>query len=258
MTFSVLTADTAAATWERARRRALVSGSPGAGKTTSLMTWPQDMAYMAYPGEKGTTSLRISDGIKAWVPDAIDALAPTNWGQIVSSIERTTNEILTGKAGKFRTFAGDGLHRLYTCYLSESTGGASARGEDFEAKLYSKASTRFFAYLDRVLRSQMEYVVFTCYDGLERDNTEDKSSNATQHVFPELPGKAAKLVLGEFAIALHATKQGANHVWQTRPQGRVWGASMKIPRDVAERIPVFVPQDWSKLEPLLAEKLPKT
>lgn len=251
MTFSILTPDTAAATWERARRRALISGSPGAGKTTSLMTWPRDLAYIAFPGEKGATSLKVTDGIKAWVPDAIEPDKPTNWGQIVQSIERTTNEIIAGKHGKFRTLAGDGLHRLYSVYLAEATGGASARGEDFEAKLYTKSTTRFFAYLDRVLRSSMEYVVFTCYDGLERDNAEDKSSNATQHVFPELPGKSAKLVLGEFAVALHATKRGKDYVWQTRAEGRVWGASLKIDREIADKIPIFVPQDWAKFEPML-------
>jgi hypothetical protein len=254
MTFSILTPDTAAATWERARRRVLISGSPNSGKTSSLATFPRPIAVMFFPGEKGQTSLEVGADVKAWVPEPSDPEKPQNWAAMVQSVERATNEILAGKHGQFQTFAGDGLHKLYTLYLAEATAGASMRGEEFDAKMYGSASKKFFTYLDRVLRSSMPYVVLTVWDGREKDDPSNKSKDAPSHIFPELPGKAAKDIMGEVSVAVYATKVGPSFKWQTRPQGSVWGCGVKLPPALAEKIPSFVDQDWSKFEPLLAQK----
>lgn len=257
MTFSVLTADTAAAAWDRARRRLLISGPPNSGKTTSLATFPRPLAVMFYPGEKGQTSLAIGPDVKAWVPEPFDPEKPQNWAQMVAGIERATNEILVGKhaeGGKqFQTFAGDGLHKLHAVYLAEATAGASMRGEDFEPRLYGQAQKKFFAYLDRVMRSTMATAVFTVWDGREKDDPDDKSKNASSHIFPELPGKCAKEIMGEFAIVAGANKLGDKHVWQLRPQGKVWGAAVKVPKEIAANIPTFVEQDWPSFDAMLTK-----
>jgi hypothetical protein len=39
-------------------------------------------------------------------------------------------EVLSGKHGAYNTFAGDGLHRLYACFLHNATKRARAKGED--------------------------------------------------------------------------------------------------------------------------------
>lgn len=257
MTFSILTPDTAAATWELLRRRLLISGPPNSGKTTSLATFPHPLAVMFYPGEKGQTSLTIDADVKAWVPEPFDPEKPTNWASMVVGIERATNEILAGKHGTFATFAGDGLHKLHALYLAEATAGASMRGEDFEPRLYGAAQKKFFAYLDRVMRSTMSVVVFTVWDGREKDDQDDKSKNATSHIYPELPGKCAKEIMGEFAIVAGANKVGDKYVWQLRPQGKVWGAAVKVPKAIAVKLPTFIEQDWTVLDALLTPKTTK-
>lgn len=252
MTFSILTPDTAAATWERARRRVLISGSPNSGKTTSLRTWPTPIAVVVAPGEKGSVSLAGAKDVTIFESEPLDPTKPQNWSQLVSSIESITSEIIVGKHGKFSTLALDGLHKVYACILAAVTAGASARGEDFDAKMYSTAHTRFFALLDRLLRSPMGNVVATVWNGREKDDVDDKSANASHHVFPELPGRASKQIMGEFAVVLGAEKTGQKYVWLTKPNGRVWGAGVKTSPELVEKVPLFVPQDWQALDTLLA------
>ena len=39
--------------------------------------------------------------------------------------------------------------------------------------------------------------------------------------------------------------------WQLRPAGAVWGAAVKAPKEVVERLPVTIPQDFTVLEQAL-------
>jgi hypothetical protein len=217
-----------------------------------LSTWPAIRAILSFPGEKGTASIPSDEGTKAFVwenseePDKIDHRA------VIKEVQQVTKDILSGKHGTCHTFAGDGLHKLYQCFLAEATFGASARGETFDAKLYGNAGTRFFQYLDFVLRSNVENVVFTVWDGHEKDDPDEKGATPSRHIWPELPGQAAKRVMGEFSLVLHATKDSAGkYVWLTQPQGKVWGAGIKLPIEIAKSIPPSVPQDWAALEVLI-------
>jgi len=241
--------------WETRARRVLVNGPPNSGKTTSLRTWPKPMIVVSYPGEKGITSVPQGEGVRAFVWDAPDPAATVNWVGVLAEVSKLTFEALGGKYGPIRTFAGDGLHKLYDVCLNVATGGAKARGEDFEPKKYGTAGTLFFGYVEKVLLSTVEYVVLTCWDGLEKDDPDAKDKDTSKHIFPELPGKAAKLVMGEFAVVLYASREGsgpsAQYKWQTQPLGKVWGCGAKMPLEIAKRLPVTVPQDWSALEKLL-------
>ena len=240
--------------WARRARRILINGPPNSRKTSSLATWPGPLFVQSYPGEKGTASIPKTtvDGlpVKAFAFESPEA--EVNWSQVVKDTKALTIEILSGKLGEVKTFAGDGLHKLYFMFLAEATFGASARGENFDAKLYGNAGTRFFQYVDLVMRSNVENVVFTCWDGHEKDDPDEKGTSPSRHIFPELPGQASKKIMGEFSISLYATKDPAGKfVWQTQPSGKVWGAGVKLPVEVAKTLPLFIEQDWRVLEKAL-------
>lgn len=241
-------------------RRVLLNGPPNSGKTTSIRTWPGPVHVQVFPKEKGSSSLpfRTLDGqeIIGYTPDEIDVTKPQDWRAIASDMTKTTVDILAGKFGPVKTFFGDGLHKAYQVFLAEITGGANYTGEEFDAKLYSKSHARFWEYVDMILNSGVEYIGFTCWDGLEQDNAldESKEGKKRKHVFPDLPGQAAKKVMGEFSIVLNTGIEGvgsaARYYWQTQPGGWVWGAGMKLPIEVSQRLklPREVEQDWSKLD----------
>jgi len=241
--------------WIKSSRRSLINGPPNSWKTSSLATWPKPLHIVSFPGEKGTNSIPYGPGVSAYLPDELDPNANVSWSDVIDKIRRITFEILCGKHGDIKSFAGDGLHKLYACFLAEATSGASWRGEEFEAKLYSKAHTKFLAYLDTVLRSPVEYVVFTCWDGAEKDNDLDKDSKAPRHKMPELPGKLSKLIMGEFSVVLYAKVEGIGTLrkgsWQIQPQGDVWGAGVKCPLAIAKTLPGSCVQDWSVFEKLV-------
>jgi hypothetical protein len=220
-----------------------------------LGTWPRPIHILSYPGEKGTNAIPYGEGVTSYLPDDLDPSKDHAWGDVINQIKKTTFEVLCGKHGEIRTFAGDGLHKLYACFLAEATSGASWRGDQFEAKAYSRAHTMFGAYLDTVLRSPVDYVVFTCWDGVEKDNSLDKTKDAPQHKMPELPGKMAKLIMGEFSVVLYAKLEGAGAtakaLWQIQPQGDVHGAGVKCPLEIAKKLPLYCPQDWAVFEKLM-------
>lgn len=240
--------------WRRAVTRCLLSGPPNSGKTTSLRTWPV-VVLQSYPGEKGVASIPYSDGLRAFVGTLPPPGEPVNYAQVIVETERLTTEILTGKHGEVQTFAGDGLRKLHDLYLAEATAGASAEGRDFDPRLYGGTHKRFFKYIDMVYRSTVPYVVFTVWDGHEKDDPDERGANPSRHIFPNLPGQAAKDIMGEFSLVLYATRQGqgpaTRFVWQTQPFGKVWGAGVKLPIDVAKRLPVTVEQDWRVVERII-------
>lgn len=240
--------------WERKARRVLLSGPPNSGKTTSLRTFPKPMGYVAYPGEAGLSALDRTDVVVASWGD-LDITKGVDWSTLLKEVKQTTADMIAGKYGEIKTFVGDGLHKLFGLFLNVVTGGASATSLDFDPKLYADAGKQFFLYLDRVKQSPIETVVFTVWDGAEKDDPDAKDKDTQKHIFPELPGKAAKLIMGEFSVALASTVQGvgagAKYLWQTRPMGKVWGCGIKAPTGIASKIETFVPQDWGALQRVL-------
>jgi hypothetical protein len=259
MAFEILKPDTSLG------RRALIAGPPNSRKTSSLVTWPhteeEGLHILLYPGEKGWDSIDTTlPGVHAY-KWTIDDPAKINAFAIVKEVEQVTVDILSGKYGKVKTFAGDGIHKLYQWYYRKHYDTIAASGKDMEkegGKAYGLAHEEFLSYLHRTCHSNVPYAVFTVWDGAEKDNAEDKSKDASTHIYPELPGKLAKRIMGEFGVVLYASVglppapgKPAPATWQLLPAGRVWGAGVKVPARIAMKLPQTVPQDWSRLEPLL-------
>lgn len=240
--------------WERAARRILLTGPPNSGKSTSFRTFPRPQVVQVYPGEKGGTSIETGEGVKVYKWSAPEVVS---WTEVVAETKRLTVDILQrAKKGEVKTFCGDGLHKLYACFLHAATSGASAKGEEFDAKIYSSVHAQFFQYVDMVLRNDhLEYAVFSVWDGKEADDSDAKGKDITRHIFPDLPGQAAKRIMGEFSVVLYHIIEGAGptarYLWQTKPFGKVWGAGCKMPLAISKALPINVPQDWTVFEPYL-------
>mgnify|MGYP001560790145 CR=1 FL=1 len=248
-------------------RRVLLNGPPNSGKSTSLRTWPGPVIGQIFPKEKGSSSLsfQTQDGqpLIALIPDDIDVTKPQDWRSISAEMRKTTIDILAGKHGPVKTFFGDGIHKAYQVILASVCGGCNYTGEEFEPKLYSKAHSLFWEYIDLILSSSVEYAVLTCWDGAEQDNPMDQSAEGKKkkHVYPDLPGQAARKIMGEFSLVLNCGIEGvgtaARYYWQTQPGGWVWGAGMKLPIEVTQKLklPREVPQDWTKLDAQISKAL---
>lgn len=241
-----------AATWEHARQRVLINGTPNAGKTTSLGTFDPPVHVVSVPGEHGTSA--IPEGTVAHVFAPVDPNAQRNWTQDWLDTVNRCVEIAQGKHGPCTTLAVDGLHKLYAVALNTVTRGAAASAEgDFEAKKYGNAWNLFkYGFLDKVLHLPVQTVVMTCWVELEKDDPDDRSKEAARSLLPSLPGQAATKIMGEFAVVLYAVREGtgsaARYLWYTQPQGKVKACGVKAPLTIASKVPARVAQDWQGLK----------
>ena len=236
-------------------RGVLITGQPNSGKTASLVTFlnaypDKKAAYLSYPNEQGSSSFPADHPnvlVRAVYEDA-EAGVKVNYNALWTEIEQLTADTLVGKHGKIELFFGDGLHKLYAVALAKATGGISVVSLDFDAKLYADASKLFVKYLHMIQRAPSLYLpVFTVWEGREKDNPDSTEKKPTRHIFPELPGQMAKLIMGEFGVVLYATKIGPQYKWLTKPMGDVWGAGIKLPIAESKAIENYVEQDWEVL-----------
>jgi hypothetical protein len=253
------------AAWDAMRERILLVGPPNTGKTASLETFvgPEErIAYVQWPGEQGSGSFpakKFGDRAVVFV-DQSESTATIDYVKELTGVKQVVFDLVAGvKYGKIDVLALDGLHKGYEMFLAAATGGISAKSLDFDAKLYEDARKSFLTFLHIIFRAvaagKLKRVVATCWDGREKDDPDDKSKTATTHLFPDLPGKLAKGVVGEFGVVLgtrvQGTGNGAKYTWLTRPYGKVGGVGIKAPISVMTAIPLEIPQDWQALSKLI-------
>ena len=247
-------------------RRVLISGPPNSFKTTSLLTWPRPIHIISCPGEKGWETIPVGvEGVHSYVWEIEDPTKVTS-ASVVAEVDKLILDILTGKKGPVTTLALDGLHKLYDWDYKQARmelEDAQLSDDMKDIRAYGNAQggayKHFLDRLHKMLASTVPYVVCTVWEDPEKDDPQDKSKNAPMHVFPALPGKIAKRIVGEFSTVVYAEvsspvadlKGEVKGTWQIRPGGKVWGVGVKAPLDIAVKLPKSIPQDFPTLERLL-------
>lgn len=250
--------------WLRVFSRCLIIGPPNSRKTTSLLSFHRPISILSYPGEKGSGTIPINEsGINAevWEDEEVVKEDPI---KLIKEVENKTIEML---AAKPRTFAGDGIMKLAGLYwrrefnrLTIINDSAKVPATEDEIKLRAYGNPNYgstkdvLKYISMVNHSNVETIVFTCWEGEERDDPKAKGRDVTTHTFADLPGALARRIVGEFGIVLYShvtqpdVKGESKATWQIRPSGKVWGVGVKLPPAVAARMPgQGIPQDWAKL-----------
>ena len=263
--------------------RLLIQGGPNSGKTHAVCsTWPEPLAIVVCPGEQGDATIpRGNPNITPfiWSEDPIEKLSSAN---VVIAVDTLVAEILGGKHGTFKSLCIDGYHKYYAYVLDWQSGGSLFKGESLgnpddpysSARIYNRAREYARYRVQRVNAAPMENVVWTCWDGREADDP-TKGFKSKTHVFPGLPGQAAKEFMGEFGLVVHSRINWGIRVlpdparvpkgmkptdvnrfeakWQLIPEGDVWGASVKAPIEVIERLPLYCAQSYPVLKKLLED-----
>ena len=251
-----------------------VAGLPNTGKTTSIRTCEKPVGVISVPGEKGHSSIPYGEGVIAlrWQDDGVETKKRNTlyYQKIWREVEEATIKMMNGEFGALKTIVIDGVHKLYAIGLAIATDGESAalqsafetttnaKGEviqkgEFDPRCYGKSHNLMWEYVNMVASSKIPTRIFMSWADMDKDDKNDTSKNATKHLMPDLPGKAAARVLGEVGVVL-ASRVNAKgeYIWQTKPQGEVAGAGIKGQIGVVEKIPVIVPQDFQALAATIA------
>lgn len=248
--------------WLRFVRRVAIVGPPNSWKTTSIWHptkgWPRPLHIISLPGEHGAASIQTGNGVTAdvWEEDEkpISAIA------MRSQVIKRTLECLATPG--LQTLVLDGFHKLYGIIFEAELEGLKTAypnqdEETLTGRAYGGAHKITYQFIRKLHSSTMPYTVVTFWAGREKDNPDDNSKKPSMHQWPDLPGQMAMRIVGEFGLVLFskpgqeiAPGRYSPGTWQTRPQGTVWGAGMKLPPEIAAGIPTIVPQDWPALEKL--------
>lgn len=221
--------------WRRAFSRVLWNGPPLSGKTTGTLTLPRPCHLIVAPGEHGYSSVEPEEDYKvyAWDYDPMNP-ATTSHKEVWKELQDTVTGVLKGEKGKVESLVLDGLHKLYDLVMRVE-GWHSGMVDDKEAgRQYTKYHDKFGTFLSRLLGSGVPLVGATCYDGLE---PVEPGSKQVQ-IFPLLPGRMAKDVMGMFPVVFHTEKLPPNrYVWTLKPSGKMQAAGMHVPAKYLARIP---------------------
>lgn len=239
-------------TWVENCSRVMLHGPPISGKTTSLMSFPAPRHILVAPREQGASSIREDKGTRIYTfkfPTTKDA---TRYQSLWRAVQEYTTEIIEGNYGEVETFAIDGLHKLY--YLVQKSLGYTASSDSREFGRYHET---FLNYLDPILSSNIPHVVATCYDGQEIIDDGDSigTDKKKMGVWPGLPGRMAKEIMGSFPLVFHTERirNGKNieYRWQFRAGEKVQGVGGHFPREIADAFPEYVKPDWMEVVKLI-------
>jgi hypothetical protein len=241
------------------RRRLLINGGPNMRKTTVALSAPKPLGIISLPGEKGFDSIPHDDPEiipYVWQLGENEKLDST---RVVKQVFDLSTDLIAGKHGEITTFVGDGLHKFFEYIMDDVTDGAWFAGAEFEPKLYALAYRRFEEYLSKVMHSIIPVVIFTIWDGDAADRKKrqgEKASDVPTSIMPDLPGQAARKIMGEFSMVVHQSlrqpKPGEKPVayWQTSPSTEIKGCGIKGPIHITSKIPQFIPADYAAFDKL--------
>lgn len=219
--------------WRRSFSRILWNGPPLSGKTTGTLTLPRPCHLVVAPGELGYSSVLPEPDyhIYAWEYDQNDM--KVNPRDIWKEMNEVLTEILQGKHGEVKSLVFDGLHKLYDLVMRIEGWQASMIDDKEAGKQYVKYHATFSSFLSRMLASSVPLVGATCYDGLEPI---EPGSKLTQ-IFPMLPGKMAKEVMGMFPVVFHTSQESTRYYWALRATGKMQAAGLHVPTRMIAMIP---------------------
>lgn len=232
--------------WRSTFRRVLLNGPPLSGKTTSMKTFPAPRHILVAPGELGHSSLQEDADTKLYYWECDPNGTNVQYLRMWTYLQQLTMDIINGKHGEITTLGIDGLHKLYNVVMM-----AKGWTPDSDPKEYVKYHAEFEKFVNMTLTSPVSFVVATCYDGNE---ALEAGSKVTQ-IFPALPGKQAKQIMGSFPVVFHAERVGDGEkekfIWRVRSTGKIQGAGLHVPESIRNRFPDELPQDWSKVEAIV-------
>lgn len=269
------------------RRRVLITGETGSGKTRSLRTFPGPKIILNCPGEFGQDTLLKGDGspldddtkVIVWESDPEKPITST---AIVEDFRRMLFRIAQGKEGPCHTLAIDGIHKAYEYMMDAKSGGEYFAGSPFKTESRNDSQVvdpRVSAQAEHLLAdtlsivhlSRIPIVVVTIWDkgtGIRKakvqgDGTKEKWQDIPQHAMPALYSNASRKILGQFGVCVYASvatkkvEKVVNGVkqfvserqwrWQTQPDAEVGACAVKGDDGIVTTIPKFIPADWNEL-----------
>ena len=250
--------------------RVLLWGLPNVFKTTSIVeTWPEtdepgSKQFISLPGEKGWESVphRPSIVSHVWQVDDLGALSPD---VAIREANEIATQVAAGKFGTPLTVAVEGIHKLYE-YAFDAAYQELLAIDDARTKpvgpdgvrgpAFGEAEKTVMRFLNKLSASGVPHLVVTCWEADKKDDPRSRDRNAPTHKAPDLPGRLASKITGEFGVSVRAfikkVPNGVKGSWQILPDPTAHGCAIKTSLEIAKGLPRTIPQDFRVLRDLVA------
>ncbi len=267
------------------KRRILLSGESGSGKTSSFKTFGIEgmVRCINCPGEKGVSALPFGDNFESvWLDyealsaDATKAESLRLSQEIHQGFLNLTREILDKGPSETQVLCIDGLLKFQEVCLDMATDGGFFKGEKYSARdVVPPANQLFLRYWNEVYFSSIPIVVATTWvrydfekESLSETDQKTQTKYGMKKLWPDLMGKMAHRIRGEFDISIHCgfvqptsctycqrlpqqTREKKSHrIWQLNPRDEIEGIGIKGD-DITKVYPDYIHPDWRILKTLM-------
>lgn len=255
--------------------RTLISGAPLTFKTASSLSWPggpewegpdRGMIHVSLPGEKGWETVPLQSTISTITPEGgllqllweEDDVTKTSPHAIIRAVESriatAVGEALKVWAGRKWTLVLEGMHKMYGWHyharfsdLQESASYKKDPDDDkISGRAYGMAHDSYQGWIHQIASWPIPYILGTIWEGKTKDDPSNTSKGAPTHIFPDLPGEMAKRIVGEFSIVMYSEvslpdpRGRQRGKWTIKPQGKIWGVGVHLPKDIAASVPALI------------------
>lgn len=237
-------------------KRLQIIGPPYGMKTT-VAAWLQKdgkTTILGIPGEKHTGILDESENLRVLLPDRLNITdTRTDYLGLWTELRKVTQDFVGSKEIKpvqpiVKHMIFDGAHKAYTLARNAGVQKFTSGGKVDGFKAWDFANEEFLAWFQQgYYTPHIEWVVWLAWSAKESVGEE---GSKVKTIMPDYMGKMQQTIVGETNIILQKV-EGGKPVWQLRQTDDAMGIGIRTAPEKAEKLPVRIPADWTKLKEIL-------
>ena len=229
-------------------KRLQIVGPPYGMKTTVASWLAKDgpTTIVGLPGEKHTDILTPCEGLKILL---FDPLNTTNdkidYLSIWNDVRVESQKLVNTKSIKHLVF--DGTHKAYQVCRQAGIQKHTNQGKADGFKAWDFVNEEFLKWFQQGIYSTMEWVFWLGWSAQEKIGPEGSKITT---VMPDFMGRMQQTIVGEMNI-IYQKVEGGRPIWQLRQTEDAMGIGIRTAPEKAEKVPVRIPADWTKLKEIL-------
>lgn len=224
-------------------KRLQIVGPPYGMKTTVASWLAKDgpTTIIGLPGERHTSILTPSNDLEVLLFDPVDVTNEKfDYMKLWNEVRTESARVLRETNSKYVVF--DGAHKAFDICRKAGEQLAVQKNNDYLKWQFTPDD--FLKWFNQGIDSKVEWVFWLAWSAREQTEKGKKS------IYPDYMGKMQQTIVGEMNI-IYQYVEGGKPYWQLRQTDDAMGIGIRTAPEKAEKLPVRIPADWTKLKEIL-------